>query len=225
MAVESDLKRWDVFSDPLWLLDRLFNRYKVVRLPTNAGWGSDNAGSGWVYQDPWYLHVGTGTTANSRGLAWRTVYGLNSGDRSRYALDWSKRLWWLFTFHRENSDPEVVGRIQLKTANTEGALTDIGIGLEINNYDVVGEAYGTARGTVNLGTLTNSRIWRVKIVHVPGVRVEFWVNGVLAGTLTGDHVPTGSVAYNYYVQSIINGATGGVDAVLQVGNLIIVQEW
>jgi len=223
--VASDMRGWDVFADPLWLLSNLLDRHKVFVAPTAAGWSSSNAGSGAIYFQTFKASLHTGTTADSRALMYRDIFGVNSGDRGSHVCDYSKRLELMFIMARVNSDPEAVARIQMKQVNTEGDLDDVGLGLRIDNYDVLGEAYGTARSTVSLGTLSHDRLWRVRIVHVPDTRVEFWVNGNLAGTLTGTAVPVGVTAPTYIVVSIVNGPTGGVDAMFNVGDIKLIQEW
>jgi hypothetical protein len=206
-------------------LDDLLSKYKVIGVPTNAGWTASNAGSGAVAYEPFRLYPMTGTTASSRGLAYCYVHHLNSGDIHRNYVDWTKRLELSFGVARVNSDAEAVARFQLKEANAEGALAQRGIGVTINNLAMVGEAYGTARGTVSIGSLTLDQAARIRIVKTQN-SVEFWVNGVLVGTLTGSAVPNvAGVAYAYLVASIINGTTGGVNAWLMVSNIRIIQEW
>jgi len=202
-----------------------FDKYKLIVIPTNAAWTVTVVGSGAFAQVVAYLYVDTGTTPNSSAKLHHWTFGLNSGDRLMHACDYSKRLEWEFVIVRRNSDPEATARIQLKQTIAEGALADQGIGLEISNFDVFGEAYGTARDTVSLGTLTEDRLWRVRIVHIPGARVEFWVNGVLKGTLTGAAVPTGVTTTTSMVISIINGPTGGVAARFYVSKIVLTQEW
>lgn len=199
--------------------------WKELIIPTNAGWATSNAGSGGVTQAPLYLFVFTGITASSRGQAYTYTLGLNSGDIGRYLTDWTKKLELEFLIVRLNNDPECVARIQLKESYNEGALSQRGIGINIANYAVVGEAYGTARGTVSLGTIPDDRVWRVKIVKT-NEEVQFWVNGVLMGTLTGNAVPKvrGTID-TFLVVSIINGTTGGVSAYFFVSNIRIRQEW
>jgi len=223
--MSSDLKRVDAFIDPLWLLNNLLDRYKIIEVPTNSGWATSNLGSGGVGHYPFNIFVYTGTTANSRGLAYTIAWGLNSGDVRRDRIDFSKKLMISFAVVRRNSDSEAVARFQLKSVNTEGDLADLGLGIRIDNYTVLGEAYGTARGTTSLGSLTNEQLTRFKIVHVPDTRVEFWVDGVLTGVLTGTYVPTGLSNNSFLVASIVNGPTGGVDAQMRVFNIRLVQEW
>lgn len=218
MTIYSDL-------DPKTLFDELLNKYKVVYVPTSGGWYSSNSGSGATATKPMRLYLNTGTTASSRALFWVYAVGLNSGDMDAHIVDYSKYLECRFAIIRFNSDSEAVAHLQLKQVNTEGDLADVGIGLRIDNLDVSGEAYGTARQTVSLGTLTDGRLWNVRIVLIPGVRVEFWINGVLVGTLTGTAVPVGVTTSSYLVASIINGPTGGVNAVLEISNILLVQEW
>lgn len=224
--MNSDLKNWDVYKDPLWLLHNLYKKYKVIIIPTAGGWSTSNTLSGAVAQTPFYLRSGTGATANSRGLARCYVFGLNSSDRSQSAIDYSKRLELEFVICEDETDGELIARIQLKQVGTEGDLADVGLGLRIDGLTVLGEAYGSARNTVNLGILSAiQRIWRVKIVLVPNDHVEFWVNGNLVGTLTGNAVPTGVLAPTLMVVSAINGPTGGPDAGLMVSNIRFVQRW
>jgi len=220
----SDLKYLDVFRYPKWILDNLLSRYKVIRLPPNAGWYVSNAGSGGVGMRPSTFFPYTGTTASSRGMGYDNITGLNSGNLRYFYVDWGKRLEIRFLLYRQNSDPEAVGHVQLKSVSAEGDLTGLGVGLRIDNYAVTGEAYGTARATLSLGTLSDSQIWRVKIVHVPANRVEFYVNEAYVGALTGSAVPSGS-SPAIFVASIINGATGGVNAILGLGDITLIQEW
>ena len=222
MTIRSDLKMRDTFSDPVWLLDNLYDKHKVFT-PEYEAFGTSHVGGG-VAVEANSIALHTSVAINSTGLLRSPCFGLNSGDITRYNCDYSKRLEILFSVLRYAFDAEVVARVQLKTVNTEGDLAAIGLGLRIDNYTVLGEAFGTARQTVALGTLTGDRLWRVRIVLIPGNRVEFWVNGVLAGTLTGTAVPIGNGAA-FLVLSIINGATGGVDAFLYVSHITIVQEW
>jgi hypothetical protein len=218
------MKRWDVYKDPKWLMDNLLRKYKVLRIPTNTSWGTNNAGSGAVTQAPFYIQVQTGTTALSRGLASTQVHGLNPGNAAWYMIDWTKRLELHMNIERTNSDAQCVARIQLKESNAEGALAQRGIGIEIDNYAMVGEGYGTSRGTVSLGNLTDGMPKRIKIVKTSS-ELRFWVNDVLTGTLTGDSVPnTLATTFTYLVISIVNGSTGGVNAYMAVGNICIIQE-
>jgi hypothetical protein len=224
--VASDLKGWDIFRNPKWILDNLLAKYKVIRVPTNAGWVSVVVGSGALGYEPLCMYLHTGTTASSSARFYHATRGLNSGDINYDRVDWLKKLELSFLIVRYFSDAEVKARFQLKESYTEGILAQRGIGVSIDNYAMVGEAYGTARGTVSLGTLTDFMVKRIKIVIVPSTRVEFWVDDVLTGTLTGTAVPSiQGTAAGYLVASIINGTTGGVDAYLFVGDIIITQEW
>lgn len=221
----SDHKFWDVFRDPLWLLHNLYDKYKVIRIPTGPGWISDHLLTGGYDTRPAYINVYTGITANSRGMGYARYLPLNSGNYNLWEIDFTKRLELHFILLRGGSDTEAVGRVQLKSVITEGALAAKGLGLRVDNFSLVGEAYGTALGTAPLGALTNYQSKRIKVVLVPGVRVEFWVEGILQATLTGTAVPTGQSTDDAMVISIINGATGGVNAFLYVFNIQIVQAW
>ncbi len=206
-----------------WFVSHIDKRFIV---PTNAAWVvTDIVGSGVMGQEPFRLWCNAGGTANSKALAQISTFGLNSGTISRTLVDWTKRLEMEFWVARVTAEAEAVCRFQLKEIHTEGILAERGIGIQITNLAMVGESYGSARGTVALGSLTSDRIKRIKIV-VNGTQVEFWVDGVLTGTLTGTAVPAVvGTATGSMVASAINGATGGVSAYLMLGDIKIKQEW
>jgi len=210
-------------GDPTYVFDFL-DHYNVIRAPTNGGWNTSNVGSGNVAISIFFISPRSGTTANSQALAYVNTFGLNLTVNGYY-IDWQKLLVLQFIVSRQNSDPEAVARFQLKESYSQGALTQRGVGVEISNYAMIGESYGTSRGTVNLITLEDVKAYVVKIVKKAD-RVEFWVNGVLVGSITNTaYIP--SVQGNtsgFLVASIVNGSTGGVDARFWVGNIIIVQE-
>jgi hypothetical protein len=219
------MKGWDVYKDPKWILDNLLKKYKVVEVATAGGWYSSVAGSGGLNQNPFCLYVSTGLTANSRGMSYQYARLLNSGDINRDYVDWTKDLEIRLQLFRANSDPQCIARFQLKEASSEGALAQCGIGLEVQNFTVYGEGYGTARGTVSLLTLSESLPVRVRIVKV-GSLLQFYVNDALMGTLTGNYVPnTKGTASAFMVISVINGSTGGIDCLFGVGNIRIIQKW
>lgn len=201
--------------------DALHSRWNIINVHTLGI--TSNTGSGGGGELGFEIYVFTGVTANSRGLRRAPVYFLNDGDIPTRYLDYTKRLEWHFRMVRSGSDAQVVARFQLKQALTEGVLADVGLGVQVNNFDVLGEAYGTARQTVSLGTLTADYHWQIKIVHIPDTSVQFWVNDVLTATLTGTAVPVAVAAGTQLVLSIINGAAGGVDAYFEVGKIKFIQ--
>jgi hypothetical protein len=222
MSVHSNLKYVDVFRNPKWLLDNLLGRYKVI-LYAPTGWVASNAGSGSFGAGPDSVIVRTGTTANSRGMGIAFPVALNSGDMDYRYVDWRKYLEINTIIFRSASDPEVIARLQLKETSTEGALTGRGVGVEIRNYAMYGESYGTSRGTVAIGVLSDRRAVKLTIVKRMD-RVEFYVNNVLQGSLEGAYVPA-DIGTAYLVISIVNGATGGVDALFGATPPLIIQEW
>jgi hypothetical protein len=220
----SDLKGWDVFKDPKWLLDNLLKKYRIIRVPTNANWFSSVTGSGAVGQYPLLLLVRTGTTASSSALLSANALGLNSSTLSKYYVDWTKRLEIYFTIVRLGSDPECVARFQLKESGALGPLAQRGVGIEIANLALRGEGYGTSRGTVDLTTITQDKPYEIKIVKYSSI-LEFWVNNVLLGQLSGNYVPNElGAASASLVASVNNGPTGGVDDNFLVSNILIIQE-
>lgn len=218
MSIHSD-------RDVKALYDELLKKYKIVMVPMCAGWTNDLVLSGGAAFYPTWARLNTGVTAFSRGAIFSTTHGLNSGDRGRVQVDYSKRLELDFDITRYVDCPEAVAHFQLKQVDAQGDLADVGLGVRVDNYTMVGEAYGTARQTVALGTLTDNVVCQIKIVHVPANRVEFWVNRVLTGILTGTAIPTGVLATSRFYGSIINGVLGAINAYFYVGDLKVMQEW
>jgi len=228
MSIYSDLKHVDVFRDPLWLLDSFLAKYKVIEIPTNAGWQVITSGSGRVDMYPLFLDYYTGTTPDSLALAHTYLYHLNSGDIVNNHLDFEKKLIWEFTIDRHGvGDPAHVGRVQIKTVTTEGPLSDVGLGLEIVNLDVYGEAYGKTRGVVYLTTLTIAHLKRIRVVLIPNNKIEFYTlepqGWVKRGELTGDYVPTGSARCYMVVSAKNPRSTNSMGFYLS--NIRIIQEW
>jgi len=205
-------------------LEGLLDEYRIINVPMNAGWGTSLVGSGSWSLNALYSYLYTGTTASSSILLYAWTFGLNSSTISKHYVDWTKRLEIHFTIARYNSDPECVARFQLKESNALGALAQRGVGIEIANYLLRGEGYGTSRGTVDLMTLTDGITYEVKIVK-DGSELEFWVNNVLLGKLSGAYVPNVPGTGNSCLAvSINNGPTGGVNGEFHVGNIRIIQE-
>lgn len=200
-------------------------KHKVLRISPSGGWQTDHLGTGGATLRAMYCEGFTGVDPVSRGRLYVGTRGLNSGDISHYNIDFDKRIEVYFIVLRLGSDSESRSRIQLKCASGWGDLAELGIGLRISNYAVEGEAYGIARGTVNLSDLQDDRLRRYRIVHIPNGSVQFWANGVLEGTLTGDYVPRGNDADGHFSLGISNGATGGFNCWFEISQIVIVQDW
>ena len=199
--------------------------YKHIRLATEAAWINQHVNGGNHSYSPFKAIVFPGTNPNALGLLRATTEGLNSGDILYVRVDWLKRLEFSFIVMRWVTHPEAIARVQLKEASAEGQLGQRGIGLEIQNLDLYGEAYGTARGTVAMGALTESRISWFKIIVDSGT-AYFYRDGVLQGTLTGTQCPNvQGLATAYVVLSSKSGPTQGASTRLATGNLEIIQDW
>jgi hypothetical protein len=221
----SDMKGWDVFRAPKWILDKLLEKYKVMTISYYGGFTSSYSGGAGGTGTPFVAYVYTSTTPNSAGRLYAYARFLNSGNLPSYEfVDWTKDLELHFLLIHSGNDPEAVSYVQLKESNAEGALAQRGIGIELQNLTLYGEGYGTSRGTVNLGTLTSGYIVKIKIVKKSS-KIEFYVNNELKGTLTGSAVPNvPGTAPAFFVLSARNGSTG-VNVYHGIGDLKIIQKW
>lgn len=205
------------------LLFHLFNSGNFVNLPTNTGWDTANTGTGAVFTSPAYIYSNTGITANSTSRSFCSPMGLDTTDYTKFNFD--KRILICFNVGRLGSDTEVIGRIQTKTVITEGALAALGLGIQISNYTIIGETYNAARGTTaTLYTLSDKEVAKVTIAHYPGQKVEYYINGELKAIYsTVANIPSGSAGIAW-VNSLINGATGGVSTFVMISQIQLWQE-
>lgn len=202
--------------------------FTEVLLDTVAtGYGTSHVNGGFSTASKVAMFVNTSVTANSRGMVFSLVGLINTSASSMNRVDLSKRMVISCSIAANLSDAQVVRRIQLKQANTEGALAAPGLGIKVVNKALWGESYGSENGEIDLATsLADDTAYKLEIVHDPDAgKIEWYVNNVLKGTqATVAKVPTASTGDGYYVISIINGATGGVNAILWSGPITI-RQW
>jgi hypothetical protein len=196
--------------------------YFIKNLPTNGGWTSEVTNSGSTTQTPAELTLLTGVTASSttllRSLVYNTVAGPSTG-----SVAWVNGLWLKFLVARYSSDTQENGAVQLKATSTSGNLTGKGIGIQIANNVLTGEAYGSARqttGTLVTMDVANGRGYEIWI-QVKSTGVNFYVDGALIATLTGTAIPTTTSTDNYLLVSNNNGVTGGTNASLFVSDIVL----
>lgn len=205
-------------------LQQLIMQGKLLAVPTD-NWSYSEWFGGTFHSFATYLEVDTSDTPNSGAKASTDLSQLNPGVAPSSAISYDRKLIFSFLLTRLHLDSEVVGRVQIKTVNTEGAFADKGIGLRVDNLALVGESYGSSLGGTDLGTtLSDDRPVRIDIILDPGVSIEWKVEGVSKGRqTTAANFPTGT-ANGYLVVSIANGPTGGVEAWMKFGAPIIWQK-
>ena len=177
-------------------------------LATNAGWTTAVTGSGAVTQAVAALDANTGTTTGSTARAYTLDLYLPGG--TNVVVDFSKRILWGFSIRRATaSDADVIGRVQLKAATTEGALAASGIGVRVANLTLTGESYRTAGAfTATIQAMSAGVVYNVVVDHEPAVpRIRFYVNGVLQATVTDTaNIPNANTASVGMIVSVLNGA-------------------
>lgn len=198
-------------QDPAYITD-LATRGTYINIPTNNGFSETKVGTGKVAQKPFELTVytGTGTNVQNIAVAYCQAFGLCTASYSRNFTSFSIPHELIFNYTATCSDEAVVRRVQFKGSRAEGALSTRGIGIRVNNFTMIGESFGTKLGEVNLSkTLSDNKPVQVRIVHVPGVKIEWWVDGTLAGTQTDTaKIPMGLSDMIYFVHSIASGVPG-----------------
>lgn len=182
----------------------------LLHIPTNAGWSTSLVGSGVVYQLPDCNWVKTAATANSTALAFTSLYGFGSTAAAfYYRYDFSKKSYFTFVYALNLNDAHAVRRVQIKGAETIGAMATKGFGIRADNLTLVGESYNTALGELDLATaLTVDTPVLITIIHYPATpKIEWYVNGTIKGTQsTANTIPvTADTNTSYLVHSILKG--------------------
>lgn len=169
---------------------------RLTKLSTGSGLTPAVTGTGTTSAQETFAQLRTGATGASTARLFSTEAVAGLTNNSVFNADFGSPFVFSFYVSRIGAGASSVSRIQFKRTQADGALVAPGLGLVINNYDLVGESYGSTLASVNLGfTLVDSRAYQVDIVTYPGVRVEWWVNGVLRGTTsTATEIPSGSGA-------------------------------
>ena len=204
-------------------LFRLNKKIITINIPT-TGWTSVVTGTGTVVQSANYQNVTSGITTGSTSLLHDLLHGLGIGG-SPAKINFDKKLDLGLNFQIAVDDATITRYVQIKQANTIGDMAVIGLGIKIANKTLYGESFGTERGEVALGDLVVSKQYKLNIVLHPGIKIEWWLNGVLVGTqVTVATIPAGVAGANcYLVTSIANGA-GAANAYMDYGGIQIIQE-
>jgi uncharacterized membrane protein len=159
--------------------------------------------------------VQTGTTANSR--AQREAAGVGSNDifmaspsQNQTFLDFSKQVTVGFAFAPisvSGATSEIYFRLG-QAAGTSGNLAARGIGIRIANLTLTGVVHnGTTLNTsATLKTLVAGSVTTWVVMQSDGAgNVAFYIDGVLAATLTGG--PTSGIGGSTFAVECLNGAT------------------
>jgi hypothetical protein len=179
---------------------------RTVNLLTGSGLTPSTSGTATTQAVSNYAQLRTGATSGSVARLYSTepISGLSQSQI--FNINFGLPLRITFSLTRITAGASALGRVQIKQTQADGALAASGLGLQINNYDIFGETYGTSIDTLNAGTLVDGQTYKIEIIHYPANRVEWWVNGVLrAAETTAAKIPTGQ-APCYLQASFNNGA-------------------
>lgn len=219
MPMMSDLPAYLDFAS----LRRTLTKCHLYYLAPNAQWTTAVTGSGTATLYAYNFDLRT-TTADGQARAYAILDGLHPGLTIGSRINFDYPLIFAFWVSAEGTHANITRYVQIKNATTHGDLAEQGVGIKISNLSCIGESYGTARGTVNLMTMTQGQAYKVLIAHFPGSRVEFWVDGTLLGTIsTTANVPSGSSTTSRSIVTSIDNTGSGVIAKMFTGTHILVQ--
>ncbi len=172
---------------------------------------NNGSGSGWAFLNG--RAAASGPAAESSHISSGSIVGGRGLSLEQY--NWDKTAVMHFFVTRKGDDPQAVCRTQFKADAYPPAaaeLADAGIGLEVRNYSLYGESYGLTRAEVDLETeLCDDSSSEILIVHMPGEKIEWYIDGVLKGMQTASGVLPCGVCTMNICNSVKNGAGGGVN--------------
>lgn len=169
------------------------------------------------------LQVSITTTASGAARKSALLRMLNDGEDTNI-IDWGKKLLITFDLEASQDDAGVTGRVLIKTTDDDAVLSDMGLGIEINNLSVVGESYGSARAeTAEIVALTAGDCVKVAIEWDGSTTITWYVDGTAVATqTTSANLPSGAANGCYIAISAV-GQTGAGVSRFDVGNLCIIQ--
>lgn len=220
-------------------LSYLFNggAFGKLLLPTMSGWTQTITGTGSTGSTPTSLIVNSGAGVSGADTAQLStgIVGLRDGGAGY--CDWSKNIVLIVPIQRINVlAQDNLAWVQLKEAQTLGAMAEKGIGIDIrriytDGLDLYGESYGASRASIDLGiSLTNYMFADVMIKHYPAVpKIEWYVdigdgNGfVLKGTeTTSANIPQTAGTAPVYLCNCVTKTVANAAPVMQTIGLPII---
>ena len=196
----------------------------LVFAPTASGWTEVLTGAGDVRQEPMRNVVEIDDDLVGSAFARAAAMGFNLG--GNYGrINWDKEFYLIFNYAIYKTEASLVRRVQV-WASSSTACKDLdaaGLGFRVENLAIVGESYGTARGSVSLGNIVvltdpHYEMRQVVIRLDPDTpKVEFYLDGSLAASITNtDHIPSGVAASGCYLNHSITRPSSGAAGVASV---------
>ena len=179
-------------------------------VPTSTGLTSAVSGTGTTASLVTYAQLRTGATLGSLARLYSTDVVSGLSQNQIFNVDFGLPLRFCFSLTRVTAGASAIGRLQFKTTQADGSLAAKGLGVQLNNYTLAGESYGSALATVALTTLTDGQTYKVEILHYPAQRVEWWINGVLTSTQTTLNAIPSGFGVCYVHSSLSNVAANDV---------------
>lgn len=188
---------------------RLLGKVKEVFFPY-TGWVVSSVNGGSIpTAGPTFVLLRTDAQANSSETVYTSLVGWSTANLSKYPIDWDLPMSVFFSIERDAADTEAVSRVQVKEATGIGALGEKGFGINLANFTLTGEAYGSSRDTVSLMTIAEDKVYYIEMRKTTA-GVEFLVDNVSKGSITtAGKFPSGDGAGNpTLLASHANGGTG-----------------
>lgn len=211
---------------PAIFLADIIKAANFIMIPTAAGWTEVTTGAGNTRQEPMRNMVEITDALVGSELAYVASMGFNIG--GNYGrINWDKHLYLIFNYAIYKSEANLTRRVQVHAEPSAPPiieeLTEQGIGFQVVNLVMTGEAYDTARGTVALGNMVieaGSHYKQIQVViHLdPDTpAVNFYIDSSLVGSITNtDHIPSGTAVKSCYLKHSIDRPAGGASDVASV---------
>lgn len=169
--------------------------------------------------------AGGGGAGDYAGMYKRFVRGFKPGGAGASAL-WDTSVQFMIkACYMNAADASSVRYILFgqEIAYNVNGLTALGVGIKIINTALWGMNYGAALTLTDLATtLANNTVAHFRIVHNPGVSVQFYIDGLLKGTST-TNLPSGNPSGDLTLLiNVLNGATDAARAIRVFDEALVV---
>lgn len=182
---------------------------KMVGVPLNAGWTGVVVNSGAVAQAPRLLRVDTGATSSSTAAAKAFDCSWSAG-KARAVINWGKRVIIRLVISNDQNTTNGIIRFTLGKSGGIGvaALTDKGIGIQIDNLALKGIVHnGSSGATIDLTlTMVDDRVYVIVIVSDGSGNIEWFVDGTSEGTSAAGPIGDSGSARNILQLEADNGS-------------------
>ncbi len=177
-------------------------------------WADSVNGTGSSNKFAMYQSNATGATGNSTAGSYIRTYGLGAAGGSISLIDWSRPLYYNFTYLRSTSDTNALAYVGIAESYAQANLTADGLRIKVANQSLYGESYGSAQAEVAVGLDANVAR-NIYVFYFPDKKIRWFVDGTIVEQTTAANLPSGLAgSENFFVHTIQNATATEIGSVI-----------